>query len=64
MDLSNLKVVKISNKTFLNGKALEILEFSHTDKSMISRKELKAICNLRQKSMQAKIWGWNYFCVN
>ena len=54
MDLSNLKVVKISNKTFLNGKALEILEFTHKDGTKISRKELKAICKLRQKSMQAK----------
>jgi hypothetical protein len=57
INLSNLKVVKIANKTVLNGKPLEILEITHKDGSMISRKELKAICNLRQKSMQAKFGG-------
>ena len=57
MDLSNLKVVKIANKTIVDGKSLQILEFTHIDGTMISRKELKAICNLRQKSMQAKYGG-------
>ena len=38
INLSNLKVVKIANKTVLNGKPLEILEITHKDGSMISRK--------------------------
>ena len=52
--LSNLKVVKVENQTIVDGKKLEIIEFTHKDDTMISRKEMIAICNLRQKSMQAK----------
>ena len=64
INLSNLKVVKIANKTVLNGKPLEILEITHKDGSMISRKELKAICNLRQKFYAGKIWRRHYFSFN
>jgi len=54
INLSNLKVVKVENKTIVDGKKLEIIEFTHKDGTMISRKEMIAICSMRQKAMQAK----------
>ena len=54
INLANLKIVKIANKTIINGKPLEIIEFRHKDGSMITRKEMKAICKSRQASMKKK----------
>jgi hypothetical protein len=54
IDLSNLAITKIPNKTVINNKPIQIIEFKHKDKSMISRKELKLICSQYQKSLQGK----------
>ena len=54
MNFQNLKVEKIENKTVLNGKPLQILEFTHKDKTMITRKELKAICEKYHEKLKSK----------
>ena len=54
MDLKNLNVVKIANQTSINGKKMQILEFTHKDKSMISRKEMKKICKKYQETLKKK----------
>jgi hypothetical protein len=54
MDLKNLNVVKIANQTSMNGKPMQIIEFSHKDKSMISRKEMKKICKKYQETLKKK----------
>ena len=54
IDLSNVDVKNIPNKTMINGKQLKIYEFTHKDGSMIERKELKAICSQYQQSLQNK----------
>lgn len=54
LDLSNLAITKIPNKTTINDKPIQIIEFKHKDGSLIQRKELKLICSQYQKSLQGK----------
>jgi hypothetical protein len=54
LNLSNLSITKILNKTEINNKPIQIIEFKHKDGSMISRKELKLICSKYQTFLRRK----------